>query len=222
MRLSLTAATPLALGALLVLTGCTAGGEEPGPTESAAGTETSESAEPAPEETEDAEEGTASEGAGCLDGTWNTDLTAVADAMKSVPGFEELNPVIEVTGTSTVTFDGSTMTTEYVDQVSSVTIDVNGAPMTTRTSMDGTLLATYAATDTEITVSDVDLSGVTITNTSIVDGQETEVPGLESAEASGIPLGGVSTYTCTDDRLELSPQVEGMDAGGLTQVLTRD
>lgn len=219
MRLSLTTATPIALGALLVLTGCTAGGEEPGPSESTSGSETSESAEATPEEDEEA---AATDDAGCLDGTWNTDVDAVAEAMTAVPGFEEMNPVIEVSGSSTVTFEGGTMTTEYVDQVSSVTIDINGAPITTKTAMDGTLLASYSATDTEITVSDVDLSGVTITNTSVVNGEETVVPGLESAEASGIPLGGVSTYTCTDDTLELMPQVEGVDTGGLKQVLTRD
>ncbi|WP_199425225.1 hypothetical protein [Actinotalea solisilvae] len=219
MRLSLTAATPLALGALLALTGCTGGGDAGAePTDGA-----TSSAEPTAEESAEPEEDAeASGGPDCLEGTWDSDLAAVAESMSSMPGFEEMNPTIEVTGTSTVTFDGTTMTTEYVDQVSSVTIEINGSPMTTRTSMDGTLTAAYTATDTEITVSDVDLSGVTITNTSVVDGQETEVPGLESAEASGVPLGGTSTYTCTDERLEMTPQVEGVETGGLTQVLTRD
>lgn len=219
MRLSLTAATPLALGALLVLTGCTAGDDAGAEPTDGASSSAEATAEESAEPEEDAE---ASGGAGCLEGTWNTDVAAVAESMTSMPGFEEMNPTVEVTGTSTVTFDGSTMTTEYADQVSSVTIEINGAPMTTRTAMDGTMTAAYTATDTEITVSDVDLSGVTITNTSIVDGQETEVPGLESAEASGIPLGGTSTYTCTDDTLEMTPQVEGVDTGGLSQVLTRD
>lgn len=221
MRLSLVRATPLAVGAVLVLVGCTGGGD-PAPAESAGASSESPSDKgdksPQPEEDEAATAG----GPECLEGTWDADLQAAADAMGSMPGIGELNPVIEVTGSSTVTFDGSTMTTEYVDQSSSVTIDVNGAPMTTRTSMDGTLTASYTATDGEIEVGEVDLSGVTISNTTIVDGQETEVPGLESAEAAGVPLGGVSTYTCTDTRLELVPQVEGVDTAGFVQVLTRD
>ncbi|MBX9246950.1 hypothetical protein ICW40_19345 [Actinotalea ferrariae] len=219
MRLSLVRATPLAVGAVLVLAGCTGGGD-PAPTESAGASTES----PSDEESAEPEEDDAATAGGpeCLEGTWDADLQAAADAMGSMPGIGELNPVIEVTGSSTVTFDGTTMTTEYVDQSSSVTVDVNGAPMTTRTSMDGTLTASYTATDGEITVADVDLSGVTISNTTVVDGQETEVPGLESAEASGVPLGGVSTYTCTDTRLELVPQVEGIDTAGFVQVLTRD
>lgn len=218
MRPSLSAVTPVAVVALLALTGCTSGGDDEKPRATAEATEPAETEESAAPE-EDAE---ASGGAECLQGTWDADIQAMADMMSSMPGMAEINPTVEVTGTSTVTFDGTTMTTEYVDQSSSVTVEIDGTPMTTRTLMDGTLAATYTATDTEITVADVDLSGVTITNTTVVNGEETEVPGIESAEAAGVPLGGVSTYTCTDTRLEMQPQVEGMDTSGLVQVLTRD
>lgn len=213
------AATPLAVGALLALAGCTAGGEEPGPSGSASPSPESDGRTESPEPEDDAE---ASGGPDCLEGTWDADVQAAAEAMTAMPGLEELNPTIEVTGTSTVTFDGTTMTTEYADHVATVTIEIEGTPVTTRTAMDGTVVAGYTATDSEITVADVDLSGVTITNTSVVDGQETEVPGVEAAEAAGVPLGGVSTYTCTDTELEMTPQIDGVDTGSLTQVLTRD
>ncbi|MGJ0223817.1 hypothetical protein ACQUZK_10485, partial [Streptococcus pyogenes] len=75
MRLSLTAATPLALGALLVLSGCTAGGDAGAEPTDEATSSAEATAEESAEPEEDAE---ASGGAGCLEGTWNTDVAAVA------------------------------------------------------------------------------------------------------------------------------------------------
>ncbi|WP_182112965.1 MULTISPECIES: hypothetical protein [unclassified Actinotalea] len=221
MRLTRTAATPIALAALLTLTACTSGGDDPETAEPTASDEATEGGDEQPEDGADGDAAAAG-GPDCLAGTWSVDVSSVGESMLSAPGMEELNPQVEVTGTSTVTFDGSAMTTVYEDQVSSVTIELEGAPVTTTTSYDGTLVAAYTATDTELTISDVDLSGLTVRNTSIVDGQETEIPGIESAEASGVPLGGVSTYECTDDELRLTPQVEGVDTTGFTQVMTRD
>lgn len=210
---------PVALGATLLLAACSAGagGDEPSAEPTAAEEEPSEpAAEPSEEEV--------AQGADCLEGTWEADLEAATAAMEQLPGFAEAITSLEYTGASTVTFDGTTMTTEYDQQEMVLTMDLEGTPMETRASYDGTLTSTYTATDTELTVADVDLSGVTVENTTTVDGEVVDTPGLEDAEAMGIPLGGVSTYTCDAEELRITPQLEGGDgteAEAFTQVLHR-
>ncbi|MCU1432126.1 MAG: hypothetical protein JWP95_1231 [Actinotalea sp.] len=220
-RLTRTAVPPLALAALL-LTGCSAtgtGDETPEPSASAA-TEPSPSTEPG--DSADETDGASASGAGpeCLEGEWVSDLGATRELKLSAPGLEDLDPTAEVTGTSRVTFDGSTMTTEYEEQVTELTLTVEGLEVVVTTTLDGTVSAAYTATESEIDVSEVDIEGLTVETTATAGGADTELPVDQDIETFGVDLSGVSDYTCDDQALEITPQTEGV--GSFTQVLTRD
>lgn len=218
MRLS-TITVPVAVGSLLLLAGCTTGSDDPtdGPaTETSPGT----ADEATPEEGETEDDGSASGGPDCLEGTWDVDMAVLRE--NSIPQIEGTETSIEVTGTSSLTFDGSTVTYDYDNQNSRVTVSLPEQPaMEIGVEVDGVATGTFTATDSEIEVSELDISGLTMRSTTVIDGAEVETPGLEDAEASGVPLGGTSSYTCDGDELRITPQVEGVDTSGFEQLLHR-
>lgn len=227
MRLNRTLVAPLALGGLLLLTACS-GGAAPDEGEkddrSAAVEETGTPAKDEPTEEPEAEESddvAASEGAACLVGTWDVDIEALRENTLGGPEMAALDPQITITGESWVEITGSTMNTEYRDQLTEVSMTVDDQTIVSRTTYDGVSTSSYTATDTELTVSDVDISGLEITSSSIINGEEMAIPGLDDVESMGIELGGVSTYTCSGDELRITPQVDGMDTSGFVQVLNR-
>ena len=215
-----TVLPPLTLGAVL-LAGCA--GDEPGG-------DTTTTAEPtvSPDETMEPDgttsptgDAAAGAGADCLLGEWTADIDATEEVRVSAPGLEDLDPRATVTGEATVTFDESTMTTEYDNQVTELTLTLEGSEVVVTTTFNGTVTSSYTATDTELTVTDVDVDDLDVETTTTMGGQETELaPDLQGAEMFGTDLSGVSDYTCDEGRLEITPQVEG--AGSFSQVLTRD
>lgn len=214
MRPSRSLTAPVLVGSLFLLTACS--GQSPDDTGTGSGTSTE-----APADEENEEEAPADlTGAECLEGSWLGDSEAMREAALSAPGVGELNPTIEITGESVTTFDGGTMTTEYQEQESMITLELEGQEFVSSTSYDGTVTAAYTATDTEVTVTDIDTSGLTASSSSLVDGEEIEVPGLDEVENMGIELGGTSTYTCEGDTLTMEAQYEG-EPTGIVQTLTR-
>ncbi|NCT92159.1 hypothetical protein GXB85_14530 [Cellulomonas sp. APG4] len=208
-----------AVGSLLLLGACSAG-ETLEPDDEA--TPSAEATEEAPEADEDGDGGTteASGGAACLEGDWSVDLDSLLEATLSAPGLEALEPEIEVTGDSTVTFADGTFTAAYDDQVTSMSWAMEGQEFSTVSGFDGELTGTYEATDAEVTLSDLDASGVTLTNTTSINGEEVDL-GTDQAVTDAFSMGGTSTYECTDDELRLTPVVEGAETSGFVTVLHR-
>jgi hypothetical protein len=200
---------------LVLLAACTPGDPTPEPTETVAETPT-----PTPTE-DDADDVASSGGAGCLVGEWEADLDVIGQNAIAAPGLDAFGAEVSVSGASTTTLDGSTMTSVYADQQVEVTWSLEGQQFRMVTRYDGTLRGSYAATDSELTVSDVDLSGLTLESTTFVNGEELELPGIGEAVAAGFDMGGTSTYTCTRDELRLQPVVEGLDTSNMVSVLKR-
>lgn len=230
MRLNRSLVAPLALGSLLLLTACSAGtttdeGKKDDRSSAVEETKAPATADPtkeaaADEDADDAADVT-SEGPACLVGTWEVDIDALRENTLGGPEMAGLGAEITVSGESWVEIDASTMNTEYRDQLTEVSMTIEDQTILSRTTYNGLSTSSYTATDTELTVSDVDISGLEIASTSIINGEELEVPGLGDAESLGIELGGASTYTCNGDELRITPQVEGMDASSFVQVLHR-
>jgi hypothetical protein len=230
LRTPRTLVAPIALGGLLLLGACSAGEtvdepeESPSPT-AEADAEADAGADGETEDTQaDGETGddgaTSSGGAACVEGDWEVDLASVLDATLSAPGLAELEPEIDVTGESTVTFADGEFTTEYAEQTTSLTWAMEGQEFSSTTTYDGRLTGTYEVTDAELTMSELDTSGVTFTSTTTVNGEEIEL-GTDDMVQDAFSMGGTSTYECTDSELRLTPAVDGVDTSGFVSVLTR-
>lgn len=214
-RTRTTSAALLApVAALALLLGACAGGgdEEPTPEETSA----------APEEGEDDDEPDpgSSGGAACVAGTWVSDADAQAAATTSALG-AELDATATVTGDSITTFDGTSMTTEYRDQVVTVEWAIEGQAFVMVNSWSGTLTGTAEVTDEQIVISDVDSSGLEVVYETSINGEVVEIPGMEDIPMSGLAAGGTSTYTCSGDELQMTPVVEGVDTSGFVTILHR-
>ena len=214
---------PIAVGGLLVLGACSAGETLEEPEESATPSEDAVEDEPTSEEdtgSEDTAATGASQGAACLEGDWEVDLESILDATLSAPGLAELAPEIDVTGTSTVTFADGAFSTAYTDQTVTMSWAMEEQEFSNVTAQDGTMTGTYEATDTEVTMSDLDTSGVTFTNVTTINGEEVDLGAADAAQ-DAFSVGGTSTYECTDDELRLTPVVDGVDTSGFVSVLHR-
>ena len=214
MRPSRLLTAPVLVGSLFLLTACS--GQTPDDADGGSGTS---SEAPADEETEESEPADLT-GAECLEGSWLGDTEAMREAALAAPGVGELNPTIEITGESVTTFEGGTLTTEYVDQESMISLTLEGQEFVSTTSYDGTVTAKYTAREAVAWVTDIDTAGLTASSTSVVDGEEIEVPGLDEVENMGIELGGTSKYTCEGDTLTMEAVYEG-EPTGIVQTLTR-
>lgn len=207
-----------AVGGLLLLGACSAGETLEADDEA---TPSADATEDASASADDEEAATgAPGGAACLEGDWAVDLDSLLETTLTAPGLEALDPEIEVTGDSTVTFADGAFTVSYDDQVTTLTWAMEDQQFSTVSGFDGELTGSYEATDTEVTLSGVDSSGVTLTNTTTVNGEEVDL-GTDQAVTDAFSMGGTSTYECTDDELRLTPVVEGMDTSGFVSVLHR-
>lgn len=220
-RRSAAAVAPLA--ALVLVLGACSGDDDPA-TEPSAGTSTpaEETGEPDEDTDEDSGEDTASEGAGCVEGTWVTDSEAQAEQTTAALGMADLGAQATVTGDTVTTIEGSSMTTEYRDQVVEVSWELEGQEFRMVNSWSGTLTGTIEVSGDQVVVSDVDAGGLTMTYETYVNGELLDVPGLEDIPLTGFAAGGTSTYTCSGDELRLTPVVEGLDTSALVTVLHRE
>lgn len=203
-----------ALGVLL-LAACSGGGGEP--TVSPDAMEESPESEP-PEEDDTA---AGSGGAACLEGEWEADLAVLEANSINAPGLAEFNAEAVVTGASTTTFDGTTMTTVYNEQQTDLSWALEGQEFRTVVAYDGTITGAYTATDGELTIPSPDVSGLTFESTTFVNGEAVELPGVIDAVEEGLALGGTSSYTCAGDELRIQPIAEGVDTSNLVSVFHR-
>lgn len=205
-----------ALGVLL-LAACAGGGDEPTATPDDVAAETTEASEPP----EDEEAAAGAGGAACLEGEWEADVDVIAQNAVAAPGLEQYAAEAVVTGTSITTFDGSLMTTVYSDQTTDVSWSLGGQQVQTVVGYDGTITGAYTTTDTELTITSVDTSGLTFESSTLLNGQPFDLTGVTDAVADALTQGGTSTYTCTGDELRIQPIAEGVDTSNYVSVMHR-
>lgn len=214
------AALPAALlTTTLALAACSSGGtDEPvpddrGSTDASPGP----TAEPAPD---DAAGGT---DPACLVGAWDGMTTDPARLLEQM-GVAGLEPQVERSGAARVEFDGERMTSVFEDQRTTLTLrDDEGTTFVSRSVLDGSTTGTYTVEDGAVVVTDVDASGLSVEQVMEVDGTEIPMP-AEVAEGyeEAFSADGGFRFTCTDDELHLTPQVDGEDVvEGYVQVLER-
>ncbi|QGQ18577.1 hypothetical protein GC089_04090 [Cellulomonas sp. JZ18] len=200
MRRPLALATTAAT-ALLLTTACTGGGEA----EPTASGSPSESASATAEETPDAAAGGASEE--CILGTWQVDTAALQESMAQLfaLGGEELSGMsMTVTGEGTYEFaEGGAFSTTS-DMTSGVSMSVEGMEIVTEGTSTGTMTGTWALEGDQLTLSDLDTSGLTVTTTGTMNGDPIDIPegSAEGAMQAAPPT--ASTVACTEDTLTLT------------------
>ena len=201
---------------LLLLAACSGDPEPAEPTEPAM-TE-SPTAEPPEDDDEDA---TASGGAACLEGEWEADLDVIGQNAISAWGLDGIGADVVVTGTAVMTLDGSTMTSVYDDQQVEVSWSLEDVQWTMAVGYDGTAHGAYTATDTELTITVSDISGVTFETSTHVNGEPVELPGFTDSIVAEFTMGADATYTCTAEELRTQPIEEGFDTSNFMSVLHR-
>ena len=160
-------------------------------------------------------------GPDCLIGTWEGDNDVQAEAARALLAEQGMIGDVTVTGTARSTYDGTRVTTTYVDQVSTTVMDVDGSQVLSVQRYDGTLTASYTATETDIVLVSPDASGLEITMENTVDGEPMDMTAYEDLMLAGMAVGGMVTYTCTADLLVVTPVAAGLDMGMYTTELHR-
>ncbi|WP_309135532.1 hypothetical protein [Cellulomonas sp.] len=209
MRRSLALATAAATA--LLLTACS-GGDDAAEPEAGAGSSASADA-PAEDAGDDAPAGGGDEE--CVLGTWDVDTDAMAQSMQELLGGAEVGDMqMTLDGTMSYEFaEGGTFTATS-DMTSGVTMSAEGMEMVTDSTSEGTMTGSWAVAGDQLTLSDLDTSGLTVTTSGTVNGEPLEIPegSTEGMMAAAPPT--TSTITCTDDTLTLvttSEAVEGVE-----------
>lgn len=212
--------------AMLLLGACSGGSDTAAsPSATAPGT-----ASEAPAPSESASTPAAASGTGtadCLKGTWEGDANAAAAQAKKSAEAMGAEVDIKVTGSSLVTFDGSTMTTVYDDQKVVTVATIEGMKLESTTRFDGTLVVDAKVSDGTITTSGGDTSKLTFETTTTMNGEVFEAGDQSELFKQGLEMGSTSTFTCEGDTLVITPDLGelegqgGMTSGDLAQTLTR-
>lgn len=218
MRTSRLAALPLLLvGGLLV--GCSDDGasadDTAAPSEAAADDATDEAdADDEADDADDAAGTTNLAGAQCLEGTWEMDLTSVAETTKAAMSFTGMETEVEMTGTALVTFeaDGSYLV-EQSDLTTTMTMQVEGSEVYSSVTENGPVPGRYEADETHVTISDLDRSAVELGDPVVtIDGVPFEDMAGMSPEDMGLDGAGEGTsrYECSADELVLTTELEDL------------
>ena len=200
--LYLAAAT--ALGLTLASCSGDGGGEETGGAEGG-GDATTEQTDDATTEGDDATEdggGAAAAGPECLVGTWEMTSEAMEEQALAQTGGEG---EVSVEGTSTMTFDGTTVTTDQ-DSTSSFSFEVEGTTTEGSTTTDATIVMNYTADDATLTYANVVSADGSIIITAADTTQE-----QDAAEVAELQAGQTLNYTCTDAELTLSSEMADIE-----------
>jgi hypothetical protein len=210
--LAVTAATALLLAA------CTAGSDDPttptgtGPSAGAAASP-APPAEPLPPAT-----------AECLAGTWRLDLAAMQDDLAQLFAAADGEVEVEVAGTSTYDFAADGSFTATVDSTSGMTMRSDDTELTSRSESSGDLTGAWSLAGDQLTISDVDSSGLDVTTTATMDGETLDVPPASPEDAIEALPPTLSTATCADGTLVLAAalaQDEDSDPVTITYTLRR-
>lgn len=197
------------LAALALLLGACSGGDEPAETPSAAQkaekADTDDDATTAPAE-DDTD--TAAGGDECLIGEWVVDadqqLAATTEMLAST-GLEVTN--ISVTGEGITEFTATEVISTYTDQVSDITMGMEGQEIRTVTRQHGSTAGTYAVADGQLTMSDIDAGALELTVESYLNGVLQPVDeSITAAQAEQLVRGMEVTmdYACDGDTMTMT------------------
>lgn len=168
---------------------------------------------------EDPADAAATNGAACLEGEWDLDLESLLESMRAGATSAGIDARVDGSGEAWTSFADGVATSTYADQSIVMTLAVEGQEIVTTVVVDGTTTASYTATDTELSVTDLDMAGLTETTSATVDGQAIEVPELDEAGTLALMQDQTSAYSCDADELLLIPSADAVE--GFTQRLTR-
>lgn len=199
----------------LSLAACSGDSGDEGTTDTGGGEETSaaEATDEAEETAEETTEAAASGGAECLVGSWEITPEAAEEQILAAYGGEG---EAEVSGTSTIEFDG-TVYTAVSDTEASFDVEFQGTPLEGTTASDGTLEIEYTADDTTVTFGEVVAADGTVVTT--VGGQDLEI---DFAETAGALSGQTQDYVCDGDELTVTTTLAGAEEElELEQIYTR-
>ncbi|MFS0704898.1 hypothetical protein AB6N23_10285 [Cellulomonas sp. 179-A 9B4 NHS] len=197
LALAATAAT-----ALLLATACSGGGDEPAPTSSGTPDASSAAAEPTADAGADA-----GDLAECILGTWDVDTAAMQESMDALlaTGGAELDAMqTTITGEGTYDFAEGGAFTGTADMASGVTMSAEGMEIATQSTSTGTMTGTWAVEGDQLTLADIDTSGMTVTTTGTMNGEPFDIPEGSTEAAMDAAPPTASTATCTADTLTLT------------------
>lgn len=163
----------------------------------------------------------------CLLGTWRLDLAAMQDDLRETfEAADDDQGTVEVTvdGTATYEFaDGGTFTAD-VDSSSAMTMSADGSELTSTSRSTGDLTGRWTLAGDQLTISDIDSSGLDVTTTGTLDGEELEVPEGSADDAIEALPPTASTATCSASTLTLVTSLqadESSDPVTMTYTLRR-
>lgn len=229
LRRSRSAALAPLAALLLVLGGCS--GDSPADdTTTAAGEKDDKggaasetpSEEPSEEPTDDA--GGASEGAACIVGDWSGDVDEQMASMKEIMEQSGLEATVEFSGEVVSSFgaDGQATST-YGNQVMDITMAAEGQEIRTVTTMNGVTKGTYTATDTDITMTVTDVSGLEYAMEMYMGGEkiDTGTEGSTDELLEAMKTSTTVSYTCSGDTLIMSTPNPALGGAPVDSVLHR-
>lgn len=174
-----------------------------------------------PADTEPADDAASSAGAGCLEGSWESDMDAQIESMRGVLADSGLEAQVTVTGTSVSAYDGAQVVTTYDHLTVTSVADLSGQQYVSTTTYDGAVTARYSATDTEVVLTDVDASALSLTIENTLDGAAMDTGDYVDSMLSGMSLGGTMEYTCSGDVATMVPTGAGLDMSAYATTMHR-
>ena len=162
----------------------------------------------------------------CLRGEWTPDADAQLAAIDDMLATMGVTGSATISGESVTTIDATTITTTYDDQLTELTMEVDGQTMVSSSRMDGTLSQAYTLDGDVLTARAGDMSAVQVESTVTLDGQE--LPGVDEASQRALTGGGATgqagrmQVTCSGDGLTFTTLDLGeLGAADMTVTLTR-
>jgi hypothetical protein len=147
----------------------------------------------------------------CLEGTWAIDPESVrASALAGLGELDGLDPEVSLEGDTLMTFRDGAYTIDY-DQQADITIVADGKTPVAGVGIVGVATGPYTATDTEVSVVDIDADDVRHEMTMTLDGVAYDPGDVADAAAASLAADATSTYRCSDDELVLTPVVDGVE-----------
>lgn len=219
-RVALPAVAAVIVG---LLAGCGGSGGS-APTSTSSSPEAAESPSDSPsEEAADDTETEAAPAAGaddCLLGSWVSDNETLAGQMEALMGTAVEGATVSTAGDIVMTFDGTTATAAYQGFTMEFTMTESGVDMVMDLGFDGTASSTYQASDGQLSIGSMDMSGVAITYTVKAGDQTMDMSDQlgDSMDGVGTSAGSTTSYTC--DASTLTVAAESGEAE-LTQVYHR-
>ena len=143
---------------------------------------------------------------GCVAGTWRLDLAAMQDDLRrllAATGDDEASVDVVVEGSSTWDLAPDGAFRADVDSTSSLTVAADGTELTSSSRSTGDLTGRWELAGDRLTISEVDSSGLDVTTTGTLDGEDLDVPDGSAEDAIEALPPTVSTVTCSASTLTL-------------------